>query len=296
MIDPASRRIALATGLTYHLLDWPAADGVAADTPPFVLVHGFTDLARGWDDVARELVAHGRVIAPDLRGHGDSDWIGAGGYYHFFDYVVDLDEVITRTAGARPIVLVGHSMGGSICGYWAGMRPDRVRALVLIEGLGPPDASGNGLPLRTASWSDAWRAARGRVRTMPSLDAAAARLRAHDPLLDEAVARRLAGHGTRVVDGGLAWKHDPLHATMGPYPYRLDVAEQFWRRVACPVLCIDGEQSRMNLADDERARRRAVFARCSHAVVPGAGHAVPRHAPAELARLIAEHAATSPAG
>jgi pimeloyl-ACP methyl ester carboxylesterase len=277
LVEPASRRIALATGLTYHLLDWPAADGVAAAAPQFVLVHGFTDLARGWDGVSRALVARGRVIAPDLRGHGDSDWIGAGGYYHFFDYVADLDEVITRTAGTEPIVLVGHSMGGSICGYWAGTRPERVRALVLIEGLGPPDASNNALPLRTAAWSDAWRTARGRVRVMASLDDAAARLRAHDPLLGDAAARQIARHGTRSVDGGLVWKHDPLHATMGPYPYRLDVAEQFWRRVACPVLCIDGEQSRMNLAADERARRRAVFARCTHAVV--ATSARPRPTP-----------------
>jgi pimeloyl-ACP methyl ester carboxylesterase len=295
MVKPASRRIALATGLTYHVLDWPAGDGVPADAPPFVLVHGFTDLARGWDDVARRLVAHGRVIAPDLRGHGDSDWIGSGGYYHFFDYVADLDEVITRTLDTQPIVLVGHSMGGSICGYWAGTRPDRVRALVLIEGLGPPDASGNALPLRTASWIDAWHTGRDRVRIMASLDDAAARLRAHDPLLDAATARRLAQHGTRPVDGGVAWKHDPLHATMGPYPYRLDVAEQFWRRVACPVLCVDGEDSKLNLADGERARRRAVFARCAHAVVGGAGHAVPRHAPDEVARLIAAHAATAQA-
>ena len=70
-----SRRLGLACGLTYHLLEWEHPG-----TTTFVLVHGFTDLGYGWLDVAERLAPHGHVIAPDLRGHGDSDWIGPGGY------------------------------------------------------------------------------------------------------------------------------------------------------------------------------------------------------------------------
>src|SRR5450432_717513 len=101
-----SRRLALTSGLTYHLLEW---EHRSSSAPTFVLVHGFTDLAFGWIEVAERLAAHGHVIAPDLRGHGDSDWIGPGGYYHFMDYVADLDDVIGQLARAR-VVLVGHSM------------------------------------------------------------------------------------------------------------------------------------------------------------------------------------------
>ena len=285
-----SHTLTLASGLAYHCLEWGA--GHPGDTT-FVLVHGFTDLGAAWEPVATRLAAHGHVIAPDLRGHGDSGWIGAGGYYHFLDYVADLDEVIARLARPR-LVLVGHSMGGSISGYWAGTRPQRLAALALVEGLGPPDQASAELPVRTAGWIDAWRAARTKpARTMASLDEAAARLRKHDALLEPAEALRLARAGTREVAGGLAWKLDPLHFTTGPYPFRLDAAMTFWRRVTCPVLVVDGADSRMNLPEDERARRRAAFADARHVVIPACGHAVARHQPARLAELIIGLAALS---
>jgi pimeloyl-ACP methyl ester carboxylesterase len=271
------------------VLEWDAPER-ATDTT-FVLVHGFLDLAYGWHEVATRLGAH--VIAPDLRGHGDSDWIGDGGYYHYMDYVADLDEVIRRLARER-VIVVGHSMGGGVAAYWAGARPERPAALALLEGLGPPDQSEVELGTRTARWIDSWQRARRKNRTMASIDDAAERLRAHDALLDAALARRLAEAGTCAVAGGVAWKHDPLHATMGPYPFRVDHAKQFWRRVACPVLVVDGARSVMNLADAERAARRAELKRCRHVVLEDAGHMMQRHQPDALARLLTELAASSP--
>lgn len=284
------RYVALATGLTYHVVEWGPADHART----FVLVHGFSDLGRGWEAVAERLAPHGRVVAPDLRGHGDSEWIGPGGYYHFFDYLADVDDLVRRL-GPAPVVLVGHSMGGSVAGYYAGLRPERVAALVLLEGLGPPDQAGIDVVARTAHWVDAWRAARAKpsFKPMASLDVAVARLQKNDRRLTDAAARRMAEVGTRPAPGGdgLVWKHDPLHMTSGPYAYRVAVAEAFWRAVTCPVLCVDGAQSELNLAEAERAARRAHFARCRHATVEDAGHALHRHQPAEVARLILEHAA-----
>lgn len=287
-----STRIQLATGLAYHVCEWDGPDG--ADTT-FLLVHGFTDLGAGWLAVAPHLAAHGHVIAPDLRGHGDSDWIGAGGYYHFFDYVADLDDVVRQLARPR-LVVVGHSMGGSVASYFAGVRPARVAALVLVEGLGPPDLMGGDGPTRTAMWIDAWRDARKRFKPI-TLDEAVRRLRKNDHLLDEPLARQLAEVGTRPAppdaggaDGLVVWKHDPLHTTFGPYPYRLDVARRHWETITCPTLIIDGAESRLNLAADERASRRASFANHRHVTIDGAGHAVQRHQPARLAELILEHA------
>jgi pimeloyl-ACP methyl ester carboxylesterase len=281
-----ARKLSLATGLTYNLLCW---DGPAGAAPPddelsFVLVHGFADLAYAWREVGDLLAAHGQVIAPDLRGHGDSDWV-TGGYYYFADYLADLDDVIAQLARRR-VVLVGHSMGGSVCAYYAGMRPDRVGRLVLLEGLGPPDMAALDGPVRTAAWVDAWRAARTRVRTMASLDEAVRRLRSHDDRLDAATARRLAEVGTRPVDGGVVWKHDPLHMTAGPHAFRLEVAIKYWQRIAAPTLILDGADSRMNLPLDERARRRAHFATHQHVEVADAGHAIARHQPARVAELV----------
>lgn len=282
-MTPRSHRLPLATGLAYHVLEW----GDAAHDVTYVLVHGFTDLAYAWREVAERLAPHARVLAPDLRGHGDSDRVGAGGYYHFFDYVADLDDVIAQLVRGR-LVLVGHSMGGSVSGYWAGTRPDRLAGLALLEGLGPPDMAGLDGPTRTQLWIDGWKAARAKHKVLSSVDAAAAKLRAKDPRLSAALARELAEHGTRAVTGGVVWKHDPVHLTMGPYPYRLDTAIKYWTRITCPVLIVDGADSELNLPDAERAARRAHFAHHRHAVLDGAGHAIARHQPARLAELLLE--------
>jgi pimeloyl-ACP methyl ester carboxylesterase len=281
-----ARKIQLATGLGYNVWEW---DGPGETT--FVLLHGFTDLGAGWCEVAPRLAPHGHVIAPDLRGHGDSDRAGGGGYYHFFDYLADVDDVIRQLARPR-VVLVGHSMGGSVAGYYAGVRPERIARLVLIEGLGPPDLIGGAGATRTAMWIDAWRKARAEEpRPLPSLDEAVRRLRKNDELLEEPLARRLAELGTREVPGGRVWKHDPLHLTFGPYPFRLDMAKAHWERVTCPVLLVDGARSRLNLPEAERAARRASFARHRHLTIEDAGHAVQRHQPARLAEAILAHAA-----
>lgn len=264
------------------MLEWDAP----GDTT-FVLVHGFLDMAYTWHEVAPLLAARAHVIAPDLRGHGDSDWIGAGGYYHFLDYVPDLDEVITRLARKR-VIVVGHSMGGSVVSYWAGTRPTRPAAIALLEGLGPPDQAQVPLPERTASWIGAWRDARRAYRAMATIEEAAARMRKNDPLLGEELARKLAAVGTRPVDGGLTWKHDPLHMTIGPYAYRRDSAAQYWSRITCPVLVVDGAQSKLTLSAEERAERRACFKQTRHVTIDDAGHSLQWHQPQRLAELLGE--------
>ncbi len=284
---PRIRRLALSTGLTYNVHEWGAEHATT-----IVLVHGFLDLAWGWDEVPARLADRFHVVAPDLRGHGDSDWIGAGGYYHFFDYLADLDDVVRRL-GRGKVGLVGHSMGGSVAAYWAGTRPEAVRALVLLEGLGPPEAT-TPVPDRAARWLDAWRVARATPRVMPSLEDAAARLRKHDHLLDAARAQALAAHGTRPVAGGVVWKHDPLQLTQGPYPYRVDVAATFWQRVTAPVLHVEAAQSRFRLADADTARRLAAFPDVRRAVIADAAHMMQRHQPAAVAEAIAAHVLAAP--
>ncbi len=279
---PRSRRVTLATGLDSHVLSW--GDDLATDHT-VVLLHGFLDLAWEWAEVAATLGRHLHVVALDLRGHGDSAWIGAGGYYHFYDYVADVDDLIAQL-GRATVSIVGHSMGGSVAGYWAGTRPTRVHRLALLEGLGPPEFAAD-VPARTAAWIDAWRKARREPpRPMRDLAEAMARLRRHDPAITDDAARRLATHGTRAVDGGVTWKHDPLHRTMGPYPFKVDVAGTFWARVPAPVLYLDGDRSQLRLPDPEVDRRLAMFPTARRATIAGAGHALMRHQPAAVAAAL----------
>lgn len=284
--DPNQRRLRLATGLSLAFLEWGADDGQRDHT--LILVHGFLDLAWGF----APMVEHGlgrqfHVVAPDMRGHGDSDRVGAGGYYHFMDYVADLASLVDQVGRTR-VSIAGHSMGGSVAAYFAGSFPERVHRLALLEGLGPP-LDDTPLPARTAAWVASWRRVReSEGRGHPSLAAAAARMRAVDPLLGEELALYLAERGTReLVDGSRQFKHDPLHLTRGPYPFQLATAEQFWRSIRCPVLLVEGAESPFRQLESLEARV-ACLEQAERVVLPGAAHMMQRHQPEATARVLTE--------
>ncbi len=279
-MPPVSRHVTLATGLRYHYLEWEAPPEIDHTV---VLVHGFLDLSWSWQPVVDAgLAGRFHVIAPDMRGHGDSDWIGAGGYYHFADYFADLDDLLPRVARKR-LSLVGHSMGGSIVSYYTGTFAERVHKLALLEGIGPPESGALG-PERVSAWLAAWRRIRETpVKPIATVADAAARLRKHDPLCSPEEALRLAEHGTRPTEGGVRFKHDPLHATMGPYGFQVQAAMSFWSRVNSPVLYLDGSESAFRHAGEETDRRLATFRDLRRVTIPGAAHMMMRHKPAEVA-------------
>jgi len=261
---PRDRTI-LANGLRHHLVEWGDGDRIV------LLLHGFLEHAHVWDFAAPGIAAAGfRAVALDWRGHGDSDWIGAGGYYHFADYVADLAFLVRALGGHTSIV--AHSMGASAALQYAGTEPARVAALVLVDGLGPGDSSPDFAPDRYAGWvGDLERiAARGRVAPAP--DDPVARLRERFPRWPADVARHMAAHGTRVGDDGVrVWKFDALHQTRVPQPYYVAQARAFWRRIACPVLYVEGAESPLRHDDTETDDRLAIL-RAERATVAGAGH------------------------
>jgi len=279
-----SHKIPLETGLAYHVLEW------GADEPhdhTVLLLHGFLDIAWSWRaTVEAGLAGRFHLVAPDFRGHGDSDRVGAGGYYYFADYLADVHALVKQVGRTR-VSIVGHSMGGSVASYYAGSFPSRLHRLALLEGLGPPAQSPPG-PERVVAWLNGWERVRATPpRSYASVDEAAARLREHDRLLDATLARELAEHGTfEGADGRRRFKHDPLHATTGPYGYQLDSAQRFWRAITCPVLLVDGAESEYRLMDV--ADRVNCFMQVHHEILPGAGHMMQRHQPAPLATLLAD--------
>jgi pimeloyl-ACP methyl ester carboxylesterase len=285
--EPHETRVALRTGLSYHVLEWGAEH--AASDHTVLLLHGFLDFAWGWDEVARRLAAAGlHVVAPDLRGHGDSDRVGPGGYYYFMDYLADVAEVVRLTA-RRTLSICGHSMGGGVAAYYAGVFPERVARLALLEGVNAPERPME--PTRTAAWISGWmKVAERKPRPgYPSVVEAAERLRKNDPKLDLQLARWLAERGTRRrPDGTLEFKHDPLHVTVGPYGYTIEAAARFWRNIQCPTLLVDGAESAFRLAPEEEARRYGAFEHARHVVLPGAAHMMQRHQPAALAQVLVD--------
>jgi len=115
---------AVREGLRLHWLEWGNLD-----QPVLLLLHGSLAHAHWWDVFASAACSEYRVLAPDLRGHGDSDHASA---YGMEEYLADLAFLVERTA-APSLRLVGHSLGGLIAANYAARHPGRVGVLVLVD-------------------------------------------------------------------------------------------------------------------------------------------------------------------
>ncbi len=286
MTKPRDRYID-ARGLKIHYLEWGEKKG-----NPLILIHGFLDHAHSWEpfveSVQSKFTKPPWIVAPDCRGHGDSGWVGAGGYYHFPDYIFDLNCLI-HSLGSPSVSLLGHSMGGTISFVFAGAFPKRVTKLILVEGIGPLAMAFSDAPPRMKKWlSEVSASGRGRHTEYPTVEAAAKRLERTNPRLKPELALRLARWGiTPTEDGKWIWKFDPLHRTTAPQPFYLEQALEFFRRIECPVLIVQGKESRQTQRPDMQQRLEAIAHRAS-VQVENAGHMVHQDNPEELARVVVE--------
>jgi len=277
----AREQMVLANGLEHHVMEW----GLPSH-PVILLAHGWADCGASFTEVAAELVQQGyRVIAFDWRGFGRTEWVSGGGYYHFPDYVLDLDELVHALSLTR-YALVGHSMGGTASAMFAGSRPSGLVSLVLAEGLGPP-AAADGYDRRLREWIDGVRANRTKpIKPMPNLEEAIKRLRVQHSDLSDAMAARIVPRLLREDGSGLYFAFDPLHRTRSPMPFRLDLFSDVLKAIAVPVLIVSGETGYRN-ADHEQ--RVGWISDAREASIPGVGHMMHWHAPTAFAEIIAAH-------
>jgi pimeloyl-ACP methyl ester carboxylesterase len=256
--------------LRLHYVDW----GNEA-APTLVLVHGGRDHARNWDWVARELRHQWHVVAPDLRGHGDSAW-AYGSNYAIADFVLDLANLVDAL-GQERITLVGHSLGGAVSLMYTGVHAGRVDKLVAIEGLGPPPAMLERLRSRQPwermqDWIKQTRELAARQpRRYPSIEAAAARMREENSFLSEEQARHLTVHGVnRNEDGTFSWKFDNYVRSFAPYRFDVDDMRALWSRIECPTLLVRGADSWAS--DPVKDGRIEPFRNARAVTLPNAGH------------------------
>jgi pimeloyl-ACP methyl ester carboxylesterase len=269
-------------GLRYHVRRW----GDAA-APKVFLLHGFLDVSATWQPVAEGLLPRFQVLAPDLRGFGHTEWPQDG--YWFQDYVGDVEAMLDHYSPREPVLLVGHSMGAQIASLYAGLRPERVKKLVCLDGLFLPDMEPALAPKRFRRWLDELKDL-PQQKSYASFDELAGRIRKQHPDLpaDRAgfVARcwgREDGHGR------IALCADPKHRLSGPGLYRNEESMAIWREIAAPTLFVDAGQSQFRnaIAPEEAARRRACFRDHRAVVVERGSHMLHFSAPAETARAIA---------
>jgi len=245
------------------------------DAPPLVLIHGGRDHSRNWDWVAIELRERWHVIAPDLRGHGDSAWSPDGGY-NMPAYLYDLAQLIHRRALA-PVTLVGHSLGGNIAIRYAALYPENVTRVVSIEGLGPSpkaiaERDAKALAERLRSWIEARRALAARLpRRYARIEDAVSRMQEANKHLSIEQARHLTRFGVNQnEDGSYSWKFDPYLHVFPPVDLPQAEIERLWAAVACPALLVYGKESwASNPAEDGRARH---FRDARVVLVEKAGH------------------------
>lgn len=253
--------------LRLHYADWGNGDA-----PHMLLVHGVQDHCHSWDWFVDGFAERYHVLAPDLRGHGDSEWV-RGSSYHHLDYVYDLDQLV-RQRNLAPTVVVSHSMGGTLASLYAGVYPECVSALVIIEGVGMwPEWSGAGEPHeRIDQWIQGTRAMAARLpRRYGSLEEAYRRMQDANTHLTPERARHLTQHGShRNEDGSYSWKFDTY--TYAWPAYRIPTADlvALWRRITCPVLIINGAEGYPHrIGQDDTL---AHFGDARMITVDGAGH------------------------
>ncbi len=266
---PTSRSF-ISQRLRLHYVDW----GNEA-APPLILLHGGRDHCRNWDWVAARLRESWHVIAPDLRGHGDSQWSDAGAY-DMDNYIYDLAQLIHQQDLA-PVSIIAHSLGGNIALRYTGVFPDNVRRILAIEGLGPSpqveaEHARHTIDQRMRRWISEQRNLAARLpRRYASVDEAFTRMKEENKHLSEAQALHLTRHGVRQnEDGTYSWKFDNYVRAWPPYDMTRDDIRSLWARITCPTLLVYGSESwASNPAADGRAKN---FSNARVELIQGAGH------------------------
>ncbi|MBI4821977.1 MAG: alpha/beta hydrolase [Deltaproteobacteria bacterium] len=260
--------------------------------PPVLALHGFMDHGLSFRGISAALHGRLKIVAPDFRGHGHSGWVGAGGAYHFYDYYADLFAVIDGMKLDR-LRLLGHSMGGSAACGLAALLEDRVEAMVLLEGVGPPAEDAETAPDRLLryvmslgrEWADGSIEVRRRGRRpMKDVADAAERMRGLNPRLSLGTAMQLAEDATEEVDGGRVWRYDPLHRAPSSRPFRADEFTSYLRRITAPVLSLAGADSQFVLPD--LAERHAALRNVRVGRIAGVGHNVHHDRPEVVAECL----------
>jgi esterase len=259
--------------LRLHYLDWGAGD-----RPAVVCVHGYTGSAQAFNALARRVCNRFHVIAPDVRGHGESAW-SAMGAYQYTDQVGDLAQLVDRL-GLDRLVLIGTSMGGIIAMAYAAQFPNRLRGLV-INDIGPDVEAGTQritgmVGSRPEDFASLEEAMEYRRQISP--------ITAARPLGDQ---RELAlGVLRQRPDGRWGWKLDPVYIQQriarGAPP-----RPALWPALAnlpCPTLVVWGIDSDV-LSEAQAKRMVEVLPKGELVAVPGVGHAPTLVEPPVLAAL-----------
>jgi pimeloyl-ACP methyl ester carboxylesterase len=239
----------------FHYLEWGEPS-----RPPVLLLHGGNQSAHSWDLVSLHLADRYRVLAPDQRGHGDSEWSRECDY-SIGALARDAEAFLRDRAARRPVVF-GHSMGGMVALLLASLYPELPRALVIVD-VGPE---------LSARGTDAIREFVQRNTEFDDPSEFLDHVEKYDPFRKrEHMARTLKYNLMQRADGKYVSKND--RRRLGPYPGPETVTLDCVRRFDFPVLVVRGALSSV-LAPDAAQRFADALPQGQLVTVPGCGHNV----------------------
>ena len=281
MNDAAAQRyddryFTVGDGLKLHYRDYPGS----ADKPPLLCLPGLTRNAKDFADLAERYSPRFRVIAPDFRGRGMSEYDPVPARYLPPTYAHDVIELMDQLAIDRAI-FIGTSLGGLVTMLMAVMAPQRVAAAILND-IGPEiDDAGVeriktyvGKAVRFDSWDEAAEAVAANNRH-------AFEGHGHDDWL------RMAQRNCREENGEIVFDYDQAIAQ----PFNSDApapAFDLWPLFAAlaqkPLLVIRGAKSDL-LSAEALEKMHAAAPNMKSAVVAGVGHAPELDEPEALSAI-----------
>ncbi len=277
--------------LRYHVRVWGDASLITPEKPALVMLHGWMDVGASFQFAIDAMREDRYVIAPDWRGFGLTETPPRDSYW-FPDYLGDLDALLDALLPDQAIDLVGHSMGGNVVMIYAGLRPQRIRRLVNLEGFGMPATRPSSAPKRYVAWLDELKQPM-HLHGYATLDQVAHRLRKNNPLLPADRADWLAAHWAH-QDALGEWQilGDPAHKRSNPVQYQKDEAMACWARIEAPLLWVEGDRTDTlkwwgdRYSKAEFHERLSVVKQVEKHVLSPAGHMLHHDQPEALAEKL----------
>lgn len=256
--------------------------------PTLFFLHGWGDVSASFQFVVDTLQGDWRIIAPDWRGFGQTQW--NDGPYFFPDYIADLDGLLEHYSPQQAVHIAGHSMGGIVAGLYAGIRPERVSRFANLEGFmlwvsGPGET-----PDRFETWLKQIRDNNSSFRHYNRREEFAARMRGDNPRLTPERATFLAENSLNTAGDDFTFAADPRHRWINPVLYPTEEAKACWRQITARTLLIAGRNSPLMkpfIDQPETYRERiACFPNVQDAWIDDCGHNIHHDQPEELALLL----------
>lgn len=279
------------TGFRRGELSFRVRDTGPADGTPVVLLHGFPQDSSSWAAVAERLNSAGyRTFAPDQRGYSRQATPRGRRHYRLSELADDIAALIDQ-AGTGPVHLVGHDWGAAVAWGVAATHPQRLRSLTAVS-VPHPTAFVLSM-LRSNQLAKSWYMGMFQLPWLPER-----LMRKENGFFQMMLTRTGQSPAAARRDIQMMQQGDTATGALNYYralPWSLPSTAALRRPITVPTLQVWSDGDTAVGVKGHELSERFVAAPWRLVTLPGVSHWIPDEAPAELARLIDEHAASAAA-